>query len=75
MISRDKTTRSVSTLRNFINNSLGLSIQTHKLTGFELSEPLLDAAAYNTYIETVGNKADTIYLHAKEIMNVLSSHS
>ena len=75
MISRDKTTRSVSTLRNFINNSLGLSIQTHKLTGFELSEPLLDAAAYNTYIETVGNKADTIYLHAKEIMNEMITHS
>lgn len=75
MISRDKTTRSVSTLRNFINSSFGLSIQTHKLTGFELSEPLLDAVAYHTYVETVGNKADTIYLHAKESISEMVTHS
>ena len=39
-------------LKHFINSSLGLNKATHKVTGFQLVEPLLDAAAYNTYIET-----------------------
>lgn len=53
-------------LRHFINDSLGLSRQHHKITGFELSLPLVAAAAYNTYIETVGDKADTLYMRIKE---------
>lgn len=57
---------SIGILRHFINNSLGLDTQKHRTTGFELSSPLLDAAAYNTYLETVSNKSDTAYLRMKE---------
>ncbi len=75
MINRDKLAKTIAMLRHFIDNSLGLSRTTHELTGFELSESLLDAAAYNTYIETVGNKSDTIYLHAKESMSEMTTHA
>jgi len=66
---------SISILRHFINNSLGLSKEKHELTGFELTEPLLDSVAYNTYIETIGNKADTIYLRAKEALTEMTTYS
>ena len=52
---------SLGILKRFINNSLGLTPKTNKISGFELVGCLLDSAAYNTYVETVGNKADTLY--------------
>lgn len=75
MISRSNIARSLSTVRHFIDDSFGLLRKTHTLTGFELSTTLLDAAAYNTYLETVGNKADTIYAHTKETMTEMTTHS
>lgn len=57
---------SIGILRHFINNSLGLDDRQNRITGFELSLPLLGAAAHNTYLETVSNKADTSYLRMKE---------
>jgi len=75
MVSRDKIAHSLATVRHFIDGSLGLSREKHTLVGFELSEPLLDAAAYNTYLETVSNKADTIYAHAKKAMTEMTTHS
>jgi len=65
---------SINGLRHFINGSLGLS-RANEVSGFELSEPLLDAAAYNTYVETVGNKADTLYLRAKESLTEMTTYS
>lgn len=67
--------RSIAILRHFINNSLGLTIENNSITGFELSEPLLDAAAYETYIETVSNKADTLYLRTKEGLSEMVTYS
>lgn len=74
MINRERLVVSVNALRHFINNSLGLSRQ-HEVSGFELSESLLDAAAYNTYVETVSNKADTLYLRAKESLTEMTTYS
>ena len=45
------------------------------MSGFELSEQLLDAVAYNTYVETVGNKADTLYLRIKEASTEMTMDS
>ncbi len=59
---------SIGILRHFINNGLGLINGVNRITGFELSEPLLGSSAYNTYIETISNKADTLYLRIKEII-------
>jgi hypothetical protein len=65
----------IGILRHFVNSSLGLSREKNDITGFELCEPLLDAAAYNTYIETVGNKADTLYLRTKEGLSEMTTYS
>lgn len=75
MASRDKIAKSIAMLRHFIDDSFALSLEKHAITGFALSEPLLDAAAYNTYLETIGNKADTIYAHAKESLNEMTTHA
>lgn len=75
MINKQKISRSITTIRTFINVSPGISLEKSILTGFELSKPLLDAAAYNTYLETVGNKADTLYAHAKNSMTEMITHA
>lgn len=54
-------------LKHFIDNALGLSYETHKITGFELLYPLLDSASHNAYLETVSNKADTLYSNIKAV--------
>ena len=53
-------------LKHFIDNSLGLNYEKNKITGFELLDSIIDASAYNTYIETLGDKADTLYRRIKE---------
>ena len=53
-------------LKHFINNSLGLDYKTNKITGFELLNSIMGASAHNTYVETVGDKADTLYRRIKE---------
>ena len=53
-------------LKHFTNNSLGLSYETNKITGFELIVSLLKSSAYNTYVETISDKADTLYRRIKE---------
>jgi hypothetical protein len=52
-------------LMNFIDTSLGTDEEKDKLKGFDLLVPLIESCAYNSYIETVGNKSDTIYLRTK----------
>lgn len=75
MVNREKLVTSIRSLRHFINKSLDLHKEEHQVTGFELSEPLLDAAAYNTYVETVSNKADTFYLRIKEGITEMVTYS
>lgn len=56
---------SLGILKHFINNALNLSYERKEVTGFELIVPLMEAAAHNTYIETVSDKADTLYERCK----------
>ena len=58
----NKISFSLGILKHFINDSLGLDYESNKVTGFELLDSLVSASAYNTYIETIGDKADTLYL-------------
>jgi len=74
-MNREKLVFSIGILRHFINDSLALDKKRFEVTGFELSEFLLDSAAYNTYVETVGNKADTLYLRIKESLTEMSTYS
>jgi hypothetical protein len=62
----NKITFSLGILKHFINDSLGLDYESNKITGFELLDSLVSASAYNTYIETIGDKADTLYRRIKE---------
>lgn len=50
----------------FVNDALNLSYDKVSITGYELISSLIEASAYNTYIETVSNKADTLYRRIKE---------
>ena len=74
-MNREKTVSQINSLRYFIDNSLGTKRVIHTISGFELSEPLLDAVAYNTYVETVGNKADTMYLRLHESLTEMTTYS
>ena len=62
----NKISFNLGTLKHFINNSLGLDYDGKKVTGFEILNSIIDASANNTYIETVGDKADTLYRRIKE---------
>src|SRR3989338_6162511 len=62
----NKISFNLGTLKHFINNSLGLSYEDYKITGFELLNSIMDASVKNTYVETVGDKADTLYRRIKE---------
>jgi len=66
---------SLGTLKHFINNSLGLNYSTHEITGFELIVSLLKSSAYNTYVETISDKADTLYRRIKESPVSMMEHA
>lgn len=53
-------------LMNFIDGSLGIDREKSKVNGFDFVVPLVESSAYNSYLENVSNKTDTIYLKAKE---------
>ena len=65
-MNEDKLCFNLKMIKKFINYSLDLSDDKFEVTGYELLSPLLNAVAYNTYVETIGNKADTLYLRCKE---------
>ena len=66
MIDESKIVFNLGILKHFINNSLGLDYESNKVTGFELLNPIIESSAYNTYVETIGNKADTLYRRISE---------
>lgn len=67
MPNRERLVLTLQVLRTFINRSLALSLETHSTNGFHLNRELLEAAMANTYIETVGDKADTLYRDIKAV--------
>jgi len=74
-MNREKLVAGIRCIRRFIDDSLGLDELKNPVNGFQLSEQLLDASAYNTYIETIGNKSDIVYLRAKEGLSEMVTHS
>jgi len=74
-MNEDKLCFNLKMIKKFINNSLDLSDDKFKITGYELLAPLLNAVAYNTYVETIGNKADTLYLRCKESLTSMMIYS
>ena len=62
-------------LMHFIDDSLGINHEKNDVTGFTLTVPLTESAAYNSYLETISNKTDTIYLRIKEGLTEMVKHS
>lgn len=66
-LNRDRIFRTITTLDTFVNHCLNLKPQGPLLSGFEYNRDLLKAAMANTYLETVGSKADSIHLAIKNV--------
>lgn len=59
--------RSLKTLDTFIDRSLELKPKSKFLSGFHYNRDLLKASVANTYVETVGNRADSLHLAIKNV--------
>lgn len=66
-LNRDRIFQTVRTLDIFVNHCLNLQPKSQPLSGFEYNRDLLKAAMANTYLETVGSKADSIHLAIKKV--------
>jgi hypothetical protein len=64
-LNREKLYRTLTTLDIFVDKSLRLEPKSKTLSGFQYNCDLIYAATVNTYLETVGNKADSIHLAVK----------
>ena len=62
-------------LRCFTDDSLGIHPSTHSVNSFHLVPFILESAMCNTYLETVSNKADTLYLRIKESLTEMTTYS
>ena len=61
MAIQDRYPRLLHSLGKFINDALHLEPFSDTLNGFHYNRELLRAATMNTYVETVGNRADSLY--------------
>jgi len=66
-ISPDRYFRTLKTLDTFVDRSLELPYKGPTLSGFHYNQDLLKSAVANTYLETVGNRADSIHLAIKQV--------
>ncbi len=62
MINVSRLLTSLSALERFTNEPLGLSHHSPNLSGFHYNRDILKAAVANTYVETVSNRSDSLYL-------------
>ena len=64
---RDRYFRTLKTMDTFVDCALGLTPRGPSLSGFHYNKELLRAAMANTYLETVGNRADSIHIAIKKV--------
>lgn len=74
-MNREKLIKTLRILEKFIDDSLGLRLKTNCLSSQVINSNLLSACAYNTYIETLSNKADTLLRDIKECETSMFSFS
>ncbi len=67
MLNREKLYRSLTKLDIFMDRSLKLIPKSSTLSGFHYNREMLRAAAMNTYLETVGTRADSIHMAIKSV--------
>ncbi len=58
--------RTLKTLDIFVDRALNIDYPAKGLSGFQYNRDLLKAAVANSYLETVGNRADSIHLAIKK---------
>ena len=66
-LNRERLYRTLTTLDIFVDRCLGLKPKSETLSGFNYNSDIIYAAVANTYVETVGNKADSLHLAIKKI--------
>ena len=64
---KDRYYRTLKTLDTFVDQALGLTPWSTTLSGFHFNHDLLRAAMANTYMETVGSRADSLHLAIKRV--------
>jgi len=60
-MNRDRLIALLKTLEHFTNDALSLVHHSSTLSGFHYNKDILKAAISHTYLETVGNRADSLY--------------
>ena len=66
-VKTDRYFRTLKTLDTFADRALGITPNGINLSGFHYNLDLLHAALANTYLETVGRRADSIHLAIKQV--------
>ncbi|RZB29271.1 MAG: hypothetical protein AEth_01239 [Candidatus Argoarchaeum ethanivorans] len=59
--------RTIKTLDTFVDRSLELKPKGEFLSGFHYNRDIPMASTANTYVETVGNRADSLHLAIKKV--------
>ncbi|MDP2789101.1 MAG: transposase [bacterium] len=67
-VKTDRYFRTLKTIDTFIDRALGIIPNGINLSGFDYDLDLLHAALANTYLETVGRRADSIHLAIKQVI-------
>lgn len=65
-MNRERAITALKALERFVSLSFGLGSNPNMLSAQIINANILSACAYNTYIETVSNKADTILRYCRE---------
>jgi hypothetical protein len=75
MATKDKYPNTLHSLGKFVNDALNLSF-SNELNGFHYNRELLRAATMNTYVETVGNRADSLHMsiHKSSLKAIAESY-
>jgi hypothetical protein len=66
-IKSDRYFRTLKTLDTFVDHALELTPYSQYLSGFHYNQDILRASLANTYLETVGSRADSIHLTIKRV--------
>ena len=66
-LNRERLYRTLTTLDIFVDRALRLRPKSPELSGFHYNRDLLKAAMANTYMETVGERADSIHMAIKSV--------
>lgn len=66
-VNPDRYFRTLKTLDTVVDHALELTHKGHYLSGFQYNLDLLHSSVANTYLETVGSRADSIHLAIKSV--------